>query len=550
MAMLIVSCSSDEEETVPEEVMEEALRNLESIRNTVDPLFLESANFEDFSSHFNEIKSLEGVKEAWTEDSTLFVKIDNGGIIFWTFVTDEDDTPLDYDSFLSDVNNSSRFSTRAESDVELCENTKVLVLNQQSNDISRDLYKEGYKNIEEAIKMTSAYSSFDYKEANEFTLDFLKNDISEYGIIYVITHGVYSAKQNKHWIATGEVAFDKLNSLREWYNAWHQERVAIVYLNERRNLINRENESKVFSVPYICICEDFIKEDMKCLFSDNSILFITACQSLKGNDNLWKAFREKNLGCYLGYTDNNSVGKIAGVVFIDNLFISNQPVKVVYENLPTKLKYYKSATLKCFPENCSISLYDYSSDVTMGGIVDLGLSVKWASQNLGATKPSQLGTIFKMDDILTPLSNDILNRNEEYKEVYSDGKINICGSKYDPVYSQYGGRWRMPSLEEVKELVSNCKIEPVLIDEVAGLKLTGPNKNSIFLPTYTDKQESYGYVTYSLELTLYATGTNTTNFALDCAYLYGGIPHVSIVEPWYKIDYEIGDKAFIRPVCK
>ena len=50
MAMLIVSCSSDENETVPEEVMEEALRNLESIRNTVDPLFLESANFEDFSS--------------------------------------------------------------------------------------------------------------------------------------------------------------------------------------------------------------------------------------------------------------------------------------------------------------------------------------------------------------------------------------------------------------------------------------------------------------------------------------------------------------------
>ena len=46
-----------------------------------------------------------------------------------------------------------------------------------------------------------------------------------------------------------------------------------------------------------------------------------------------------------------------------------------------------------------------------------------------------------------------------------------------------GSAWRMPTHEEQLELINNCTITWTTQNGVKGYKVTGPNGNSIFLPT-------------------------------------------------------------------
>ena len=124
-----------------------------------------------------------------------------------------------------------------------------------------------------------------------------------------------------------------------------------------------------------------------------------------------------------------------------------------------------------------------SQDVEM---VDLGLSVYWASHNVGASTPEDIGYIFLWGDIVgySP---------ERFKE---RAKLKIKGpthldcftgnSEYDAATAHWGGNWRTPTVEEIEELIYECKWEKVKseTDDKKGkfCKVTGPNQNYIILP--------------------------------------------------------------------
>ena len=132
--------------------------------------------------------------------------------------------------------------------------------------------------------------------------------------------------------------------------------------------------------------------------------------------------------------------------------------------------------------------------------IDLGLSVKWASFNVGATKPEEYGDYFAWGETAP---------KGEYKWAgYSYGTSkNGPFSKYvlDPTYgtvdhktvldltddaahAAWGEDWRMPTKEEVAELMntSNCTWTWTTKNGVPGYKVTsrksGYTANSIFLP--------------------------------------------------------------------
>ena len=114
--------------------------------------------------------------------------------------------------------------------------------------------------------------------------------------------------------------------------------------------------------------------------------------------------------------------------------------------------------------------------------VDLGLSVKWATCNIGASAPEQSGDYYAWGE----LSEKDLYTQETYK-FYKDGKYenigeNISGTEYDVVRKKWGDGWRMPTMEEFEELLNNCTWEWTSINGVNGYKVSG-NGNSIFLPT-------------------------------------------------------------------
>lgn len=112
--------------------------------------------------------------------------------------------------------------------------------------------------------------------------------------------------------------------------------------------------------------------------------------------------------------------------------------------------------------------------------VDLGLpsGLKWATCNVGASSPEEYGNYYAWGETET---------KAEYTEENSltDGKqmSDISGNaQYDVATANWGGSWRMPTREQMEELVDRCEWEWIQVNGVNGYKLTGPNGNSIFLP--------------------------------------------------------------------
>lgn len=111
--------------------------------------------------------------------------------------------------------------------------------------------------------------------------------------------------------------------------------------------------------------------------------------------------------------------------------------------------------------------------------VNLGLSsgVKWATCNLGATKPEQLGDRYYWGETTTSKVN-----NTMYVNIGDD----ISGNaKYDAARAQWGGDWRMPRYEDFVELAQEGTWYWTTSNGVSGYRVYGPNGNSIFLP-YSD----------------------------------------------------------------
>ena len=114
--------------------------------------------------------------------------------------------------------------------------------------------------------------------------------------------------------------------------------------------------------------------------------------------------------------------------------------------------------------------------------VDLGLSVKWATCNVGANSPEELGGYYAWGEL-----KEKGNYSEDtYKYYNKDGTnidigANISGTSYDIAHVKWGAGWRMPTSEEMDEL-SDCHRIWTFVNDVGGLKFTGPNGNSIFLP--------------------------------------------------------------------
>lgn len=122
--------------------------------------------------------------------------------------------------------------------------------------------------------------------------------------------------------------------------------------------------------------------------------------------------------------------------------------------------------------------------------VDIGLSVKWASCNIGALEPEGRGDYYAWGESRTKSKYTIEN-SKYYNTSYEDllnGK-HIINSQdhlefdYDVATIKWGKGWRCPSAAEMKELISlQCKWEYVVINNQECAKITGPNGNHIILP--------------------------------------------------------------------
>ncbi len=109
--------------------------------------------------------------------------------------------------------------------------------------------------------------------------------------------------------------------------------------------------------------------------------------------------------------------------------------------------------------------------------VDLGLSIKWATCNIGASSPSDYGDYFAWGEIAA--KQDYSQQNSSTYGKYED---DITGnSTYDVACVMWGGTWRLPTQSELDELI-DCDRVWTTMNGHKGYRITGPNGNSIFLP--------------------------------------------------------------------
>ena len=125
--------------------------------------------------------------------------------------------------------------------------------------------------------------------------------------------------------------------------------------------------------------------------------------------------------------------------------------------------------------------------------IDLGLSVKWATMNIGAEKVSDYGYYFSWGEICTKddYSWDAYKHGTSADELnkynYSDNIMSLEPID-DTATSNWGGDWRMPSRAEWEELCNkcNCRWEWTSVDSTPGYKVTskktGYTEKSIFIP--------------------------------------------------------------------
>jgi uncharacterized protein (TIGR02145 family) len=112
--------------------------------------------------------------------------------------------------------------------------------------------------------------------------------------------------------------------------------------------------------------------------------------------------------------------------------------------------------------------------------VDLGLSVKWATCNVGASTPGDYGNYYAWGETST-------KREYTTSNCASIGKSwgGIGGnSSRDAARANWGGSWRMPTKAEVQELKDNCTWTRTTQNGHKGYKVTSKkNGQNIFLPT-------------------------------------------------------------------
>ena len=116
--------------------------------------------------------------------------------------------------------------------------------------------------------------------------------------------------------------------------------------------------------------------------------------------------------------------------------------------------------------------------------VDLGLSVKWATYNVGANKPEECGDYFAWGEVKSKKEYS-LNTYKYYEgTIHSLSKNNkiVLDVDDDAARVNWGGEWRMPTEKEFKELRKNCKWIWTSQNGMRGYKVVGNNGNFIFLP--------------------------------------------------------------------
>ena len=187
--------------------------------------------------------------------------------------------------------------------------------------------------------------------------------------------------------------------------------------------------------------------------------------------------------------------------------------------------------------------------------IDLGLSVKWATCNVGASKPEDYGDYFAWGEVepkeeykwsTYKWCNGTYSTLTKYNTYIEDGPVvdnmTVLEVADDAAAINWGGTWRMPTQAEQSELRSKCTWTWTTQNGVNGYKVTSKsNGNSIFMPAAGYRQvREPDYVGSRSFYWSSSLDTGDPNYAY---YLYFVSDNVSSRDYSRHLGYSV------RPVC-
>ena len=116
--------------------------------------------------------------------------------------------------------------------------------------------------------------------------------------------------------------------------------------------------------------------------------------------------------------------------------------------------------------------------------IDLGLSVKWASCNVGTSVSRPAGGLYGWGDPTGDRRSLYVKDYVPVRNLLDTPPCNIAGTQFDIAAAQWVScaSWRMPSKKDWQELVEKCTWTRINYFNIKGFQVKGPNGNSIFLP--------------------------------------------------------------------
>ena len=126
--------------------------------------------------------------------------------------------------------------------------------------------------------------------------------------------------------------------------------------------------------------------------------------------------------------------------------------------------------------------------------IDLGVGLKFSCCNMGASKPEDYGSYYAWGEVEEKATYSLDNyqyvsHNQSGLQTFTQiGDLSV--TPYDVAYVKWGDSWRIPMEVDIKLLYMKCRYADATINGVNGIKFTGPNGNSIFLPFAGNKESS------------------------------------------------------------
>ena len=131
--------------------------------------------------------------------------------------------------------------------------------------------------------------------------------------------------------------------------------------------------------------------------------------------------------------------------------------------------------------------------------VDLGLpsGIKWAKCDIGKTSPEKYGTTYAWGETWTKWNIDYYYFTDivegQYTKYDSRDKRFFLEKEDDVAYLRLGEGWRIPTWNEMQELIDNCTVTESTLNGWPGVMFISKNNNNYIFFGYRTKDSAEGW---------------------------------------------------------